>query len=285
MRAFTPLLFLLMLLLPVREVSGMDQIQVHSVVPPILQNYWESGMRFWSFGLSTVVTDNYIRLTGRSPGAKGYLWNRHANHMESFELNVTLQMRGRHVGGRGDMSDSGIGIWYTTVKKITGDTDTEFFGFSKRFFGVGVILGHYDDISLVQNDNSSDMDRRSLLSRRQGHCRVPSLGELHITITIHYNSGTISVFYVTHMDEEPRLEDYSRAVFCTTASSPSLLGMYHFGVTAVNSATAQAIHEIHSVIMTPLSDVAHHKEEEKQAAQFRLFDEEANATEKELLDG
>ncbi|RNF17897.1 legume-like lectin [Trypanosoma conorhini] len=285
MRGFPPLLFLLLLLLPLREVRGVDQIQVHSVVPPILQNYWESGMRFWSFGLSTVVTDKYIRLTGNAPGAKGYLWNRHANHMDAFELNVTLQMRGRQVRGRGERRDSGIGIWYTTAKKVTGGADAGFFGFSKRFFGLGVILGHSDEISLVHNDNSVDLDPRSLSSRRQGYCRVPSLGELHITITVQYNAGTVLVFYVVHAGEEPRLEDYAQAVFCTTAAAPSLVGVYRFGVTAVNSATALAIHEIHSVIMTPLSDVAHHKEEENRAAQFRLFDEEAGATDKELLDG
>ncbi|PWV08359.1 putative legume-like lectin [Trypanosoma cruzi] len=140
MNAFLLSTILLLPLASVREVSGGDQIQVHSVFPPILQNYWENGMRFWSFGLSTVVTDKYIRLTGGSPNAKGYLWNKHANRMEAFELNVTLQIRGRQVTGRDDVRDSGMGIWYTTSAMPATNTDVGFFGFHKRFYGVGVIL-------------------------------------------------------------------------------------------------------------------------------------------------
>ncbi|EKG04305.1 legume-like lectin, putative [Trypanosoma cruzi] len=284
MNAFLLSTILLLPLALVREVSGGDQIQVHSVFPPILQNYWENGMRFWSFGLSTVVTDKYIRLTGGSPNAKGYLWNKHANRMEAFELNVTLQIRGRQITGRDDLRDSGMGIWYTTSAMPATNTDLGFFGFHKRFYGVGVILGHSDEISLVSNDNTFELEPSSLLSRRHGYCSVPSLGELHITITILYKEGNISVLYVYHEGDEPRLEDYDRAVFCTTAPSTSFLGIHHFGVTAVNSATFQATHEIHSVIMTPLSDITHHKEEENKAFQFRLFEEEENETRKELLD-
>ncbi|KEG12677.1 legume-like lectin [Trypanosoma grayi] len=274
---------LLLLLHPVSGLNGADYIQVHSVFPPILQNYWENGMRFWAFGLNTVVTDNYIRLTESAPDAKGYLWNRHSNHMESFELNVTLQMRKRGSGFVGSTSDGGMGIWYTSAETFTGDSDTVFFGFKRRFFGVGVVLDHSDVISLVTNDGSFDLDANSMRVRRNGYCRVPALGELHITITIRYEGGIANVLYVYHDNVEPRPEDYARCVFCTTASAPTLSGVYRFGVTAANSALTQATHEIHSVIMTPLSDVSHHLEEENKAAQVRLFAADEKAAQQELL--
>ncbi|ORC85576.1 legume-like lectin [Trypanosoma theileri] len=249
----------------------------------MLQNYWENGMRFWTFGLNTVVTDNYVRLTESAPNAKGYLWNRHSNHMEAFELNVTLQMRKRSSPMFSGTKEGGMGIWYTTAENFSSSADTRLFGFARRFFGIGVLLSHSDEISLLASNGDIDFDVESIQQQRHGYCRVPALGELHLTITIRYNSNSMDVLYVYHPNDEPQPSDYVRAIFCASTPAPPLNGSYTFGVTAANSATAQATHEIHSVIMTPLSDKEHHADEEKKAGQVHLFTMDEKEANQELL--
>ncbi|KAH9578266.1 Legume-like lectin [Trypanosoma melophagium] len=275
--------FFLLLLLAAHIVIGADHIQMHSVFPPILQNYWESGMRFWTFGLNTVVTDNYVRLTESAPDAKGYLWNRHSNHMEAFELNVTLQMRKRNSPTLATLKEGGMGIWYTTAANFSSNADTRLYGFAQRFFGIGVLLSHSDEISLLANNGSISFDTQSIEQQRRGHCLIPALGELHLTITILYNGNTMDVLYVYHGNDEPEPSDFARTVFCASVPSPPLTGTYRFGVTAANSATTQATHEIHSVIMTPLSDKEHHAEEEMRAGQVHLFKADEKEANKEIL--
>lgn len=284
---FSPLLLFLLTAGTVCGTPGTDYIQVHSVFPPILRNFWEHGMRFWSFGLNTVVTDNYIRLTEGRRNVSGYIWNRHSNRMEAFELNATLQVQRHHRDSQTTASEgSGMAIWYTTVDRFTRN-ETQFFGFRSSFTGVGVLLTHADEISLVVNNGTTTIDTQHLTRKRHGYCRVPRLGSEHLTITLQYTNQTFRVLYTVHFTKKGREQDTWGAphstVLCTTGPAPPLDSSYYFGVTAANTGLSQAAHELRSIIMTPLSNITHHAEEESLAAQARLFKEDNEVTQ-ELSD-
>lgn len=255
-----------------------DHIHVHSLFPPILKNYWANGMQYWAFGRETVVTDNYVQLTTMDQVSAGYLWNCQRNRLDDFELNVTVQMRSRDGAWFASGGDSGFGIWYAGDEKVSYITDSSFFGFKRRFRGLGVVLDHANELHLVESDGSFSLNPTSLRNHRVGSCTIGSLGELHATITLLYRDKRLGLFYATHPGDVPTRDDYANAVLCASIDRLALLSNYHFGVTAANSAQGQAVHNVRSVTMTPLSQGGPH-EGEPMVGQPRIFDSEFEVTE------
>lgn len=262
-----------------------DHIQVHSLLPPILKNYWANGMQFWAFGRQTVVTDNYVQLTTLDAASHGYLWNRHKNQLDAFALNVTVQMRSRDGGWFASGGDSGFGVWYTSDPKVNYQTDDAFFGFKRKFHGVGVVLDHGNELHLLSSSGDMLLTPKSMRGTQAGGCTISSLGELHATISLVYKGPQLSLFYTMHPSVEPEPQDFDSNVFCASISDLSLSSSYHFGVTAANSVNGQAMHNVHSVVMTPLSDASLHHEEEEMVGQARLFENRLEEEEREKRDG
>lgn len=247
-------------------VVNNDPVQVHSIIPPILKNYWMSGMEYWAFGRNSVVTDNYVQLTDLAPDSEGYLWNRHESVMEDFVLNVTVQMTSRDGRWFADGSGSGFAVWYTNTKKFNAQLDSSFFGGEKVFDGIGVVLTHDNELSLILNDGTKSLDSKDIRTIRQGYCTVSAFGSLHITVSIIYDKERLKIQYAMHPNEEPVPSDYLDMVLCIDSIVPDLRKSHHFGVTAVNSEASMAMHTVHSVILQPLYFTKAHAKENEAAA-------------------
>lgn len=249
------------------QVSAiLDHIQMHSIFPPILADYWENGLHYWSFGSSSVVTDDYVRLTTKSPTAKGYFWNRHPNHLESFVANTTLRFWQRSAGWFADATDGGVGIWYTAA--TPRHMPTQFFGNVDVFDGLGIILDHSDSISVVVGDGERSVG--SLKESRRAFCAVKRLEMHKITISVSYRaeSKELAVMYHTWMDpKSPGKEN-----LCTVVHDVNLPLRNYFGVTGSNSEHAQAEHDLFSFFVKPLRSDDKTADDEEETAGLHLFD-------------
>jgi len=250
---------------------GIEHVSMHSLFPPILADYWDTHLHFWSFGTSTVITDQLVRLTTRDPTARGYLWNRHANRLGAFEANFTFQMRKRSSAWFSDTSDSGIALWYTLV--ASRHTPLSFYGGNPSFDGLGVILDHSDTISVLVN--TGEAVKTVHTSKRVGQCTVRGLNEHLITILVRYDNETktLTVSYVKFNEEHKPHETRYLALArepCVTATV-SLPLMYFFGVTAVNSPTSTAEHDLHSFFVKSIHANDKTAEREDERVGLHLF--------------
>ena len=228
---------------------------MHSFKPPILDEYWANGMRYWSFGDHAVITDNYIELnraplTGSSTSQSGYLWNRHPNHAESFDINVTVSVL--VVGAWLHGAPGGMAIWYTsaTPRHIQKNS---FFGGLPKFEGLGIVYDHTGAVNLVVN-NGEELVSPQQASR--GSCIVP-LTPVPVTFWVQYN----------HQKQELNVmfsnDGASIMIECATAHSVKLPARNYFGVTGLIDANSQATHVVHSFFVKPLRKSAESSEEEE----------------------
>lgn len=247
-------------------LATMDHIQMHSIFPPILADFWENGLHYWSFGSSSVVTDEYVRLTTSHPTAKGYFWNRHPNHLDSFVLNATLRLRNRKSQWFADATDGGVAMWYTATAPRHMATDL--FGNVNAFDGLGVILDHSDTISILTN---SEQPVESLARNRLGSCVAKGLDQQYITISVDYNgvSKTLTVRYNVWQSYGVHGVD----VECAVLSDVTLPLRNYFGITGSNSIHAQAEHDVVSIYVRPRrrEDLTQEEQEEEEA-ELHLFD-------------
>lgn len=107
----------------------------HSLLKP----YHSSGISIphWDFSGSTLVTNNYVRLTPNLPGKNGSLWNNVPCFARDWELRVHFKIHGNH----GNLYGDGIAIWYTDDPRATGPV----FGGKDYFSGLGVFLDTYEN--------------------------------------------------------------------------------------------------------------------------------------------
>ncbi|KAI5688659.1 Legumelike lectin family [Leishmania braziliensis] len=128
----------------------------HSFAPPLLRQYYgDDDIPHWSIIGSSVITDDYVRLTGDQKGQVGHLWNTEPLDMDAFEIVVGFWVH-RPVGG--DRAD-GFGVWVAQPPRFDG----AIFGRPPTFSGFGILFDSYDNdkrrdnpmVSLVYNDGSS----------------------------------------------------------------------------------------------------------------------------------
>lgn len=250
----------------VSVLGGPEHIQMHSCFPPILSDFWENGLHFWSFGSSTIITDDYVRLTTTAPEAKGYFWNRHPNHIESFIANTTVRLRKRKSGWFADSTDGGVAMWYTAA--APRHVQTTLFGSADEFDGVGVVLDHSDQLSVLFSDGAERVG--SLRSAARGHCQVSGLSDKKVTLTMLYNAEakTLRVLYHLWEDETAPGPD----VMCTEVEDVVLPIRNYFGITASNSLHAQAEHDMVSFFVKPLRKLDGTADEEEELSGLHLFD-------------
>ncbi|XP_065828743.1 VIP36-like protein [Oscarella lobularis] len=101
--------------------------------------YQGSGMDLpnWDFSGSTVVTNNYIRLTPDRQSKRGMLWNKIPAAIRNWEIQAQFKVHGQGKTLYGD----GFAIWYTKDKSEFGDV----FGSRDYFTGLGIFFDTYSN--------------------------------------------------------------------------------------------------------------------------------------------
>ncbi|KAF4530601.1 hypothetical protein B566_EDAN006807 [Ephemera danica] len=91
----------------------------------------------WDFMGSTMVTNNYIRLTPDLQSKEGAIWNTVPCNVRNWELQVHFKVHGK---GK-DLYGDGFAIWYGKERMITGPV----FGNMDYFNGLAIILDTYSN--------------------------------------------------------------------------------------------------------------------------------------------
>ncbi|PSN36789.1 VIP36-like protein [Blattella germanica] len=117
----------------------------HSLIKP----YQGAGMTipYWDFMGSTMVTNNYVRLTPDSQSKQGILWNSVPCSVRNWELQVHFKVHGR---GK-DLYGDGFAIWYAKERMVPGPV----FGNSDFFQGLAVILDTYSNHNGPHNTDAT----------------------------------------------------------------------------------------------------------------------------------
>ena len=266
--------------------SAHDHMGMHSIFPPILRNYWENGLSYWSFGSETVVTDDIVRLTQARPKSKGYLWNRHGNHLQSWQMNVTLQLDRVSVDDASEAQMAGVAVWFQTDTPRRGDRT--FFGAPNRFNGLAVTMDHRSVISVFLNDGYSEVT--DVAKDRRGFCRATTRA---VTITVSYihSEKSLAVSYrpedkfydaaslVDRAERDQQANDAARrahlhslGAVCASLSNVSLVTHSYFGLTAANAPSSFARVEVQKMFVAPTAGAEDLHDAEEEKLGLRMFD-------------
>lgn len=166
--------FLFVLFFVSSSVFAQDGVTVpqHTLSRPFVVG--RGGLRFWNYGGSAIVTDDYVRLTPDSQSRTGFLWNTH--RMTAGDWEVELDFR---IGGSGRLGADGLALWYV---KDTGE-EGPVFGSKDNWEGLAVIFDTFDNdfardnprVSVIVNDGSKKYDGRNDDGKgiEEGGCTVP----------------------------------------------------------------------------------------------------------------
>ncbi|XP_065192636.1 vesicular integral-membrane protein VIP36-like [Sycon ciliatum] len=264
MRWHEPLVFLVVLCSLVGaqdgnqdQDGGSDYLRrEHSLVKP----YTGTGMDIplWDFGGSTVVSNEYIRLTPDRQSKQGHLWNQVPNHMRHWEIRVSFMVHG---AGRSLYGD-GFGIWYAKDRMQFGNV----FGNQDKFSGLGVFLDTYSNfdgdhahlhpyISAMVNNGSLnyDHDHDGTHGQLDGCSVAFRNADYQSHISISYFQGTLSVY--TRVGTETDWKS------CLNVAGISLPTGYYFGFTATTGDLA----DNHDIVMVKTYELFPSGESDKDA--------------------
>jgi lectin, mannose-binding 1 len=186
-------------------------INHHSFSPPLLQHYYGDGeIPHWMMSGTTVVTDNYVRLTADQQSQTGHLWNTDPLDMDAFE--VTFGFRAyRQMGGFGA---DGFALWIAQLPRFDGNV----FGRPPTFDGFGILFDSYDNdnrrdnpmVSLITNDGSDKKfsPERDFMGETLANCIfdfrnivAPNMA----TARLRYNKGTLSLLLSRNSEVDEQL--------------------------------------------------------------------------------
>jgi hypothetical protein len=201
-------------------------IHQHSLEPPLLENYEESGMPFWTFGGSTVVTNQFVRLTPKTSAGHGYLWNRHPANMLQGQINFTVRASARsgfHIFGAGDSCTTcGTAFWH--IADASRHDRYSFFGIPNRFRGVGLVFPTTGNMYLVQSDGQAAVN--SLREVTLAQCSF-ALDDTPRTVSVSFSAG--AGFSVSYFPADRP----TYAVPCAVNVQPQYVEhRYYFGFTS-----------------------------------------------------
>ncbi|XP_069679328.1 vesicular integral-membrane protein VIP36 [Periplaneta americana] len=250
-------LLLLFLLQIKAEWNTKDYMKrEHCLIKP----YQGAGMTipYWDFMGSTMVTNNYVRLTPDSQSKQGALWNSVPCSVRNWELQVHFKVHGR---GK-DLYGDGFAIWYAKDRMIPGLV----FGNMDFFQGLAVILDTYSNhngphnhqhpyISAMVNNGSLhyDHDRDGTHTQLAG-CEAKFRNLDHDThIRIRYERDVLTV--------STDIENKAAWKECLSVQGVRLPTGYFFGMTAATGDLSD-IHDIMSVRLYELDLPDDPKEEE-----------------------
>lgn len=208
----------------------------HSLVKPYQDDHWQ-------FVGTTIVTNNYVRLTADVRSASGAIWNTAPCQLRDWELHVHFKVHGN---GR-DLFGDGLAIWYTKERLTLGPV----FGSRDFFNGLGIFLdtyanqngqhhhGHPYISSMVNNgtlhyDHDLDGTHTSLSG-----CEANMRGVQHETyIAIRYEHDRLTV--------STDFEGKNSWKLCYAVEGVRLPTGYYFGVSAATGDLSDN-HDIYSL--------------------------------------
>ena len=207
-------------------------IHQHSLEPPLLINYEESGFPFWTIGKSSVAADSYVRLTPAPGKGHGYLWNKHPAELRQWKANFTVRQGGKpqgfHIFSTGDNNckTCGSAFWYVADQARHGTSS--FFGIQNRFRGFGIVFpSDRAQLHLVQSDGQ--MPASSLEEVSIASCPF-TLDNIPRVIVVTYQAGGFVSISYAPADKPTYL------VQCTKNIQVSYVeNRYYFGFTAVHT--------------------------------------------------
>lgn len=206
----------------------------HSLRVPLLEDYSVSGMHFWSFGSSCVVTNDYARLVPAAPHRQGYLWNRHPNTLPSWSVNVSVRANPGPATLQPTFDETvGLGIWYV-MEPARFQQKATFYGVPPAFTGVGIVLQSISPYRAHLVFNSGE-DVPSVGHVSRGSCYVtpPVHNTVLFTLSFDDEKSLLSLYVTDYVGEMRKCAE-------TTAQLPL---RYYFGATASTS-TCQFSYDI-----------------------------------------
>jgi mannose-binding lectin 2 len=109
--------------------------EYYSFFPPFpFDNYFH--VKNWEYGGSTMIFENYCRLTPDLPDRQGFMWSEQPVNLERWEAIFALK-----IGGKGKIFGDGLAFWWTKNRMRPGPI----FGNEDRWEGLGVFLDTYDN--------------------------------------------------------------------------------------------------------------------------------------------
>lgn len=229
----------------------------HSLIAPFLASYAESGLPFWTFGGSTVVTDTDIVLTPPHGSDHGYLWNHQP--MLLTEWSVRYAVRGQRKSRWASMFSApspfkrpldqcGVAFWY--LREPAKRTQNHLFGVPDAFTGAGVIVTHG---KLIVVTNAGQPVSESLEAITLGQCALDAFASPGgVEIILGYSSGermlTVNYRLLDTSELLPSSKDVTPEVAaeqrqlrqryvqsCTVIRNLELPAHYYFGWTGQSS--------------------------------------------------
>lgn len=213
----------------------------HSLIKP----FQGAGMSipYWDFMGSTIVTNNYVRLTPDLQSKQGALWNSVPCSVRNWELQVHFKVHGK---GK-DLFGDGFAIWYARDRMIPGPV----FGNVDYHHGLAIILDTYSNhngphnhqhpyISAMINNGTLhyDHDRDGTHTQLAG-CEAKFRNLDHDThIAIRYEHDTLTV--------STDLENKAAWKECLSVKGVRLPTNYYFGMSAATGDLTDT-HDILSV--------------------------------------
>ncbi|CAB3369477.1 Hypothetical predicted protein [Cloeon dipterum] len=218
----------------------------HSLIKP----YQASSMSIpnWDFMGSTMVTNNYIRLTPDLQSKEGAIWNTIPCNVKNWELHVHFKVHGK---GK-DLFGDGFAIWYAKDRMVGGPV----FGNRDFFQGLAIIVDTYSNhngphnhqhpyISAMINNGSLhyDHDRDGTHTQLAG-CEAKLRNLEHDThVNIRYEKDTLTV--------STDIENKAAWKECLSVKGVRLPTGYYFGA----SAATGDLSDTHDVISIKLYEL------------------------------
>ncbi|XP_005089869.1 vesicular integral-membrane protein VIP36 [Aplysia californica] len=224
------------------------QRREHSLVKP----YQGSGMGVpqWDFMGSTMVTNNYIRLTPDRQSKIGAIWNNVPCFVPNWEIHIQFKVHGSGKTLFGD----GFAVWYTKERMKIGNV----FGNADPFTGLAIFMDTYSNhngphnhnhpyISAMLNNGSLTYDHDTDGTHTQlSGCEAQFRNKDYDTyVSIRYERNTLTVS--TDIDNKSGWKD------CFSVSGIKLPVGYYFGVSAATGDLADN-HDVMSVKFYELDD-------------------------------
>ncbi|XP_076165423.1 vesicular integral-membrane protein VIP36 isoform X2 [Ptiloglossa arizonensis] len=218
----------------------------HSLIRP----YQGSGttVPYWDYSGSTMVTNNYIRLTSDVQSKQGVIWNSVPCHVRNWEIQVHFKVHGKGTELFGD----GFVIWYAKERMQMGPV----FGNQDYFQGLAIILDTYSNhyvphnhqhpyISAMVNNGSLHYDHDSDGTHTQlAGCEAKFRNLEHDThIVVRYERDTLTV----------STDFANKAVWkeCFSVKDIKLPTGYYFGI----SATTGDLSDNHDILSIRLYEL------------------------------
>ncbi|KPA76499.1 putative mitochondrial lectin [Leptomonas pyrrhocoris] len=241
---------------PQQKRAVTTVINHHSFSPPLLRRYYGDGeIPHWMMSGTTVVTDNYVRLTGDLQSQTGHLWNTDPLDMDAFEIVFGFRVS-RVIGGLGA---DGFALWVAQIPRFNGNI----FGRAANFNGFGLLFDSYDNdnrrdnpmVSLVTNDGSATRrftPATDFMGETLANCvfdfrniMAPNMA----TARLRYNKGTLSL----HLSRNSEVDEQH----CFTVSNLEMPAGKSYLAFSGQTGDVSEVHDIIFVHLSPLDNVVY----------------------------